>query len=126
MARDNYVKMELRSAEVRSVEYLFQRNAWLEMPLELETSAPASVNIYYNYYGPEVYEFRCTYSSTSNRTTSDFVNCTTSEGQIIMDQPSDLELLQFPMDKTSKIMMELTGSESDRPIIRSSFKVDWK
>lgn len=111
---------------MRSIAYLFQKNAWLEMPSELETSAPATVDIYYNYYGPETYEFRCTYSSSGSRTKSDFVNCVTSEGQIIMDQPSDLELLQFPMDKTSKIIMELTSPESEGAIIRSSFKIIWK
>lgn len=120
------IELELRTAEAKSVEYMFKTNAWLEMPAELATTAPSTITIYYNYTGPEEYEFSCHYASSSSRTTSDFIDCMTTDGQVIMDQPTDLELLKFPMDKNSILMMEVTGSQSDRAVIRASFNVNWK
>ncbi len=110
--------------------YALERNGWFNLPTKLfarEASAVGKqVKIYYNMVANGDYEFHCFYKSTSSATELAFVKCESEDNIEIISNPSDLENMDFPMDKGSSIKMQLTNPSSTGIKIEAIYQVDWK
>jgi len=111
-------------------QYLLPRNAWFKLPTKLlaieGNAAGKKVQIYYNLLNSGDYEFQCSYRSVASATELPFVNCESSDGLEIISNPTDLESMVFPMDKSTSVKVQLTNPTGTGMKIDSSYRVDWK
>lgn len=110
--------------------YDLAKNAWFNLPSTLKviegTAIGKRVKIYYNLVKANDYEFHCFYKSTNTAKTLAFEKCESKEGAEIISRVSDLENSDFPMDKNTKIQMQLLNGTGSGLIIESTYQVDWK
>lgn len=120
----------INEAQSPVTTYKLQKNGWFQLPTKLfarESSAVGKqVKIYYNLVTNGDYEFRCTYKSKTSATELAFVNCESQDQVEIISNSTDLENMDFPMDKGTSIKMELTNPTSTGIKIESIYQVDWK
>ena len=113
-----------------SFTYQMPKNAWFNLPQKLNVrkgnSAGKRVKIYYNLLSNGEYEFQCNYKTITINSQMEFENCTSSDGVVIVANTSDLERMDFPMDRGSSIRMQLNSPSQSGLIIEASYLVEWK
>jgi hypothetical protein len=110
--------------------YTLSKNAWFRLPTRL-TSVEGNVSgkmvkIYYNLVNPTEYEFNCTYRSSTSANQLSFVKCESKDNIEIISNSTDLERMEFPMDKGLSIKMLLSNPSGTNLKIESVHLVDWK
>ncbi len=110
--------------------YYLQRNAWFKLPSKLKTHGESAVGkrvkILYNVLANNYYEFHCFYKSQNHATELALENCESSQGVEIISRASDLESMDFPMDKDLSVKMQLTNGSNTGIKIDAIYLVDWK
>jgi hypothetical protein len=110
--------------------YQMPKNAWFNLPEKLMVRAGNGlgkrVKIYYNLLSNGQYEFLCNYKSVSSTSQLNFENCLSSDSIQIVSNASDLEKMDFPMDKGTSVKLQLTNPTGGGLIIDSTYLVEWK
>lgn len=84
------------------------------------------IKIFYNYSGPGQYDFHCTYSSTLKDKFLALENCESSDGDEVIANSDDTSEVWFPVDKGSKVKLELINPSGTKMNIESDYLVEWK
>lgn len=110
--------------------YTLTRNAWFHLPSKLmarnASAVGKSVTIFYNLQLTGEYEFHCQYKSVASATELDFVNCQSPDNINIISNVNDLENMQFPMDRDTKVKLQLNNPTGTKILIDAAYLVDWK
>lgn len=113
-----------------TTHYHLPESALFKLPTELKArfgnAIGKKIQIFYNYSSSNQYEFRCTYSSTDKDSKLAFVNCETSDGHEMISRHEDINEIWFPVDKGSRVKLELINPSGTRMNIETAYLVDWK
>jgi hypothetical protein len=113
-----------------TTDYDVPKNARFKLPTELKArygnAIGKKIEIFYNYSSSHEYEFRCTYSSTDKDSKLALVNCETSNGDEIISSSDAINEIWFPVDKGSRVKLELINPSGARMNIETDYLVDWK
>jgi hypothetical protein len=113
-----------------TTNYHLPESAVFKLPTELKAkygnAIGKKIQIFYNYTNAQEYEFRCTYSSTNKDSKLAFENCETSDGYEIISNDQNINEVWFPVDKGTRVKLELINASGTHMNIETAYLVDWK
>lgn len=119
--------IQLDGSEASSKTYTLPRNTLFQIPERLKVRAGATLNkvvdIIYDVdpYDSDVYDFKCSYVTSSNPAEMKLTYCQNDNGNDFYDITTF-----FPLKEGQSIVMKFTGASSPDLIVEAIYSMKWK
>lgn len=121
--------LQLKTSESLSTSFQLPLNGWFQFPLKLmaRDGNVTGKQVTIQYFLPNgENEFECHYKSVTSPSELSFERCDYADGTEFIPNVEELENVELPIEKDSRIQMNLMNVPGSHLIIDAVYTVEWK